>query len=149
MHSLLDYTQKVVYGAYLRTIWAKLVLQLMRDMPDSRGDEWRQGEVGCCQATFENVVPTWIFCFQKWNHLVSYDVNSTTFTVQCQSFPIKTLVSIKPKSRNFELGHDSPRKPRLLEFASYECITSRSRTEKNRAKIRAFSKIKAENRHVK
>ena len=48
-----------------------------------------QGVVACCQVTFENMVPVWVFSFQKWNHLVSHDVFLTTLNIWCQSFPIE------------------------------------------------------------
>ena len=54
------------------------------------------------QLTFEVTVPAWVVFFYKWNHLVSDDVFSTTFTLQRRSFPPKTPVLTKSKSRNGE-----------------------------------------------
>ena len=78
MHFILDYTLKVAYGPYLGTIWIVLNCLLERDLPNPRGDERMQGIVGCCQVTFQNVFPVWIFCFQKWTiwHLIFVRLNS-------------------------------------------------------------------------
>ena len=75
MHFLLDYALKIANGPHFGTIWTLLSCLLKCDMPETPRRRVNASQLAdCCQVTFENLAPAWVFCFQKWNHLVFDDV---------------------------------------------------------------------------